>query len=309
MNALEFILLLIALAAVGFGIYVVYGELDRTDYQVVPLDSGPSLTPRQEFSQSKQFYPNLRFKDRVISYSFDPRCTDGKKQQIAEAFVLFEEETIVEFVPTLSEPDLFIACSELAPEPESEGHFVAGEGGPTKILNGSLYTIILEGKISLYEDEECGKPHIAVHELLHVFGFDHNSDPQSILYPTLDCDQVYNEYFFESINDLYEADSLPELVPQNIELEKTGRYIQFTIEVANEGLDIAPNVELTLIVDGAVADTFQLGDIDVGTKKIFRVENFRVARGARTVEFKVDTGNKIRELSEANNNAIFTIEG
>lgn len=308
MRFFDILVLLIGFGALGFAGYTIYGEVDGTNYQVVPMNTAQSQLPQQHYEEAKQFYPNLRFPDKVITYGFDQGCTLDKKEQIARALNIFEERTVVSFIQVDSNPQLFIACSELAPDPEIQGHFVAGEGGPTKILNGTLYTIILEGKISLYEDEDCSNPHIAVHELLHVFGFDHTTDPQSILYPTLSCSQVYNSYFFERINELYAVESLPDLVPQNIELERNGRYIQFTVEVANQGLKNASNVNLTVMADTQVVDSFSLGNIDIGTRKIFKVENLRVPRDTRVIEFIVDRAGSIQELSETNNNAAFNTE-
>lgn len=309
MSLVNTLFTVILLVGVVIGGYLLYHELNASPDKIIQLNepSSPTLpAPTQE--KSKQFYPNLRFKDRVITYKFDPRCTEAKENQMAQTFKLFEDRTVVSFTETSGDPDLYIACSELAPEPEAAGHFVAGEGGPTRILNGTLYTIILESKISLYEEEQCSEPHIAVHELLHVFGFDHNNDRTSILYPTLDCAQVYNSYFFERINELYAADSLPDLVPSNITLSKAGRYIEFTIDVSNQGLDLAKNIQLGLYADNKIVDTFDLGDIDIGTKKVFTVRNLRVTSGASQLEFRVDPENAQSELSESNNNAAFSIE-
>ncbi|MEK6899056.1 MAG: CARDB domain-containing protein [Nanoarchaeota archaeon] len=309
MKIFSTLLFILLLSTIVYGAYFLYGELDRKNYNITPItntqDEIPSIP--QQNSQSKQFYNNMRFTDKQISYYFDERCSEEKINQLEKAFSIFEDETILELSQN-SDGEIYIACSEIAPDPQTEGHFVAGEGGPTKVINGTKYAIILEGKISLFEDEECSRPNIAVHELFHVFGFDHNNDRKSILYPTLDCSQIYNQYLFDRINELYTTPSLPDLRPQNIELEKTGRYLKFSIEVSNDGLKEANQVDLDLFIDNEKTNTFELGDIDIGVKKIFSVENLRVPRGAKKVEFKVDSSSKIPEISDLNNNAEFNIE-
>ena len=71
--------------------------------------------------------------------------------------------------------------------------FIAGEGGPTSITNTSLYNVILKGKILLYKKSECEEPIVELHELLHVFGFDHSQDPNNIMFNLSSCNQEISQ--------------------------------------------------------------------------------------------------------------------
>lgn len=299
------------LGVIAFGSYMLFVELDRTPIELVPIDgsSEESLVPDYTSlpGQSEQFFPKLRFSDRTLRYEFDARCSPEKIESVLEAFSIFESRTVIRFSEG-GNSDIFIACSDLAPPSDNEGHFIAGEGGPTKVLNTSLFTLILESKISLYREDECDDPHIAMHELLHVFGFDHNNNPRSILYPTLDCNQQYDDYFFERLDELYSVDSNPDLFIPEATITQEGRYLSFNISIENQGLALADGVELALIVDSKVIRTFDLGSVAVGTRKLLNVQNQRIPANAQVIVLAVDREDTIVELIETNNEKEFRVK-
>ena len=191
----------------GASLYFLYYNLPGEPEKYLPtksVEDKPSL--QVAYSGSKQFYDNMRFRDKRISYKIEPACSNKKVLEVQEAFSILGSKTILDFYPIFSgstKPEITIFCSEIEPEPENDGYFVAGEGGPTEVINTSIYGVILSGKVSFFREEKCKNPNIALHEILHVLGFDHNNNPNSILYPTLDCKQEIDDSIVKDINILY----------------------------------------------------------------------------------------------------------
>lgn len=251
-------------------------------------------------SRATQFYPLMRFKSSSLTYTFDG-CQETARSDVVRAFALFEENTPLRFSEQSAEGDITVLCERGNQEEHRGRYYVAGEGGPTLVLNTSLFTIIKKGSFTLYEDDECDEPHIAVHEMLHVLGFNHSANPNSILYPRLNCDQVVDEYLFDELNKLYSVPSKAELVIQYVESSKSGIYLSFFIEVENRGLADAEQATLALWNGNRLVDTFDLGSIDSGTIKKLRVQNIAMPFKAQTLTFKIDPDNTISELDENNN--------
>ena len=253
-------------------------------------------------SGSAQFYPNMRYAEKEISYGFEDACSQIKKDNVRTAFDILEGKTSLVFSESSSAQITFV-CSELPPDPKRSAHFVAGEGGPTEIVNTSLFSVIMAGKVSLYKDEQCGQPLISLHEILHALGFDHNKNQRSILYPTLSnsCNQQLDDAIVDKINELYDYESIPDFKIESIDASKGGALFNFQIKVVNRGLASAENVNLKLSSNGKEIETFDLGEMEIGTRKIFNVTSLRVPLRAKSFTFQVDSENEIRELYEDNN--------
>lgn len=319
MKVFDIILLFLLIIVLGVASYFLYLNLPGEKVLLKPIYNGSDNEISHnnenatdgEYTRSKQFYENMRFPDRTISYNIDESCSEIKKNQAIAAFSSLESRTLLIFnnAENSANAQIKVLCSDISPEPEQEGHFVAGEGGPTKIINTSLYSVIFEGKLSLYRDEKCGTPHIALHEILHVLGFDHNNNPGSILYPTLDCSQKLDDYLAEKINELYRAPSLPDLRILDVQATKSGRYLNFDIKVINQGLKDTENVVLEVYADGEFASRFELDALEVGTTKTLNVENSRLpSRNSKEITFFVDKENRIQELNENNNEVQLAVE-
>ncbi len=308
MKVFDVISTLILLILLGVAIYFLYLNLPSEPIKLTNIIS--PITDNQIILQNKeiQFYPNMRYSESRISYEIAGACSNEKVSQVEEVFSILEDRTILEFYSS-GNGEIAVTCSDLAPEPKTEGHFVAGEGGPTEIVNSTLYSVILSGKVALYRDEKCANPNIALHEILHALGFDHNNNQNSILYPTLDCDQEIDSYIIDEINRLYEVESAPDLTISKVEATKGGPYLNFEIEVANQGLKLANNVVLSIYSNGNLEEEFNLDDIDIGTRKILKVENLKISRSANIIKFVVDSQNRIDEISENNNELELVVEG
>ncbi|PIN89925.1 hypothetical protein COU60_02425 [Candidatus Pacearchaeota archaeon CG10_big_fil_rev_8_21_14_0_10_34_76] len=320
MKVLDVIILVVLLGLLGAALYLFYINLPGESIQfIVKNEQNNSKiivgNENVSSSRSKQFYSNMRFPDREITYLVEDECNLDKQRQVLRAFDIIDEMTTLDFRQVLNNPQIIVTCSEIAPEPENKGHFIAGEGGPTQIINTSLYSVILEGKISLFRPEKCERPNIALHEILHVLGFDHNNNPKSILYPTLDCSQQIDNYFIDAINILYDSPGLADLKVSEVNAEKAGRYLDFEIKIINQGLNVAKSSSLRVFADGEIVkfeggkESFDLGEIEIGTTKILTVENARIGRSANEVIFIVDQENNVDELFEDNNEIILDLTG
>ena len=294
MKVVDIIVLLLLLGVLGFGVYVLfqYLPLGGTQHQAF------SVNFSSEISGNYQFYPNMRYPDKSISYTIEDACSEKKKDDVVMAFGILQEKTVLSFYQS-GNGMIRILCSNIAPKPEDEGHFVAGEGGPTEIINTTLYSVILSGKISLYRNEKCPTPNVAIHEILHAFGFDHNNNESSIMYPVTDCSQELDDYIVGEIERLYSADSLPDLLVSKVEANRTGRYLNFEIIVGNYGLKDSVGSSLIISANEENIKEIDLGKVPIGTRKILNVQNLRLPRDSQTVLFQVNTNEE--ELSKENN--------
>src|SRR3989344_3347056 len=300
MKILEVILLIVMLGILITGLYALWVNLPRAPVELESYSADNIQI--QAPDKSYQFYPNMRFRDKKISYGIEEACTQGKRADIIEALQILSQDTILEFYES-SDPEIKYYCSEIAPEPEQANHFVAGEGGPTDIINTSVYSVIYKGKVSLYKPEKCDGPKIAIHETFHALGFDHNNNKLSIMYPVTDCKQEIDQYLIDEINSLYSTPSLPDLGIENLVANKSVRYINFDIVIVNYGLKDTEKAKLILSADGEKVKEFDLNKIGIGTRKLLSVQNIRGPREFSDLVFEVfDTGNQ--EISEENNKVI-----
>jgi len=300
------ILLIVLIGALVFSSYLLYLNLPGEPQKFTFIDD--ELDENIVYGTSQQFYENMRFPDKKITYTLKNECDGEKIINAREAFSILQEKTILEFEETSTNTQILIFCSDISPEPEEEGYFVAGEGGPTEVINTTLYGAILSGKLSLFRDETCSKPNIAIHEILHVLGFEHNNNPDSILYPTLDCEQEVDEYIIEDINNLYSVDGKPDLKIIDVEAVKSGRYLSFDIEIINRGLSDTSNLILSVYADDELAKEFEMDEVGIGIKKTLHVENLAISRFADKVSFVLDEQNTIQEIFEDNNKIELILE-
>ncbi len=303
MRIIESFILLILFMALGFSLYLLWLNWPTETVLYKPVTT-ESFQPKQ-VSVTSQFYPGMRYQSRMISYSVEPTCSEKKKSDAQRAMALLSEKSVLRFYEGFGDAELKILCSELASSPEQEDYFVAGEGGPTDIINTSLYYVIQSGKISLFRSEKCVEPKIALHEMLHALGFDHNQNSLSIMYPVTNCNQELDNFLIRDINRLYEAESIPDLSIIEINVNKTGRYLNFYIEIINRGLKDAEDVVLNISADENEVKEFELDDVGIGVKKSLDVQNLRMPANVKIIRFVVGYGldGAGSELYGGNNNA------
>lgn len=299
MGVLDFLVLMILLLLLVTGLYFLWLNYPSDSQQLEEYKAEVSFDLPQ---LSSQFYPNMRYPDREISYSISKSCSTKRKSDFEDGIKYLEDRTILDFYEVATDAQIEVICSNLAPKPDEEGHFIAGEGGPSYIINSSKFSVITSGRIALYRPETCSEPKVAVHEMLHALGFDHNSNPNSIMYPITDCKQELDPEIINEIRELYSFPSVGDLLIEGITANKTGRYLSFEITVANVGLKEIKNSEMYVYVDGEELDTFDLNDIDLGAKRHLSVTNLRIPRSSEEIRFLVRTTEP--EFTTTNNEAI-----
>ena len=172
--------------------------------------------------EEMQFYDNMRFPSRRISYRiFD--CTLQKEDEMESAFELISNTTILDFYPVQDSEEISITCD--SQNKIEEGLFIAGEGGPTNITVAGEFNAIFHGNILLIRQSNCQRPNVAIHELLHVLGFKHSNNPENIMYYLSRCDQVIGEDTVALINEIYSYPSYPDLVFEEVSAKMEGRFL------------------------------------------------------------------------------------
>ena len=307
MKGLYVLVLLMLVCTLGLGIYVMLGELPFNNKVYTPFSANYSgvlrgATDVNASNQITQFYPNMRFKDKSISYRLESACTQTKWANIERAFSILSERTVLSFYHSTDNPEIRVMCSEVSPEAKEKGHFIAGEGGPSEIINTTNFAVILNGRISLYKDERCDEPHIAIHEILHALGFDHYNSTNSILYPITGCDQKIDGEIIKKINLLYSISPIPDLAITALEANRTGRYLNFNITVSNVGLADSKNAWLDIYIQNRKIANFTLGKLEVGMKKLLFVQNVRLPGDSESIVFSVESDDS-EELDLENNRA------
>jgi hypothetical protein len=281
-------LIIVLLIAIGFLSYIIYlnypGELQKFNITNNPTQLPYIPAP----SEIKQFYPNMRFNHNNISYNFGASCGEDKIKGMEQAFFIIQSETGIISFSKETNPDISISCSP-AEIQKGENTFVAGEGGPRQFVNSTEYPIIISGEIELLgQGLGCKTPIVELHELLHVFGFDHLNDSRYIMYPYADCSQKLNPDYIQYLKELYSIKPLPDLYFDYANVSKSGRYLNFDVVVNNGGMIDEPNATLRVSADNSSVEIFSLGPIGFGGGIRFSIQNLRLpGRNTREIEFYV----------------------
>ena len=252
------------------------------------------------------FYENLRFSSNKISYSIDSMCNENRVSNSREAFDILDKNTILVFNEKSIDGDIKVICSQTYEEPD-EDYFIAGEGGPNFIINATNYYVAINGTIFLYRDGNCDKPVVAIHEILHVLGFTHSTNKKSIMYEVSQCNQKITSEIIDTINTLYSVPSFPDLIISKASADKTGRLLNFEIEILNLGLDFSDSTSVSIFADGKDVATYDIDGLGIGTGRILRVSNLRVPRTIDELSFYVDFESRIFEINEDNNEIVLIL--
>ena len=262
-----------------------------------------------------QFYPNMLFNHKTITYMIEETCEKAKYDNMIQAFSILENETssLIKFQPVHSEPDIFVTCNQSLEDLESKeksSYFIAGEGGAERAISTGEFWVIEKGKILLYypRTKPCLTYHVELHELLHVFGFKHSDNKYSIMYPVSECNQVLSDDIIREILRLYNLPVLADVYITNVSAVKHGIYIDFDIEIKNQGIASAEGVNLVLSSENKQIETFSLKDIGYGEGKILEVENVRIPITLLTLnQITFSVSSESEELSYDNNNVTLSL--
>lgn len=307
MRFISYLLVFLTILVVALSGLVVYesGMLERREFKPFEFSSDYG----DIYENISQFYPNMRYVYSEISYSISNDCSGEKREDIRKALEILAQLTVLRFYQTDDKAEIEYVCSKLAEEPERKNYYIAGEGGPKEIIESGIFNVILSGKVSLYREEKCDTPNVAIHETLHALGFDHNNNPESVMYPVTSCDEEIDDYIINEINYIYSTESLADLVITRISANREGRYISFDIDVVNQGLIRTSPIVLSVYADDELVRTFdQIEGLGIGYKKIITVQNLKIPYNSDSIKFSVKTIDDSNEIDFSNNNAIIRIE-
>jgi hypothetical protein len=272
--------------------YIIYDFLPKKQQTLIIVQRGPDfpiLINETNNTLATQFSQNMRFNHNIITYKIDPNCTKDKEENMLSAFLTISQETkIINFLEELTNPDISISCSEEVIQ-NDEYIYIAGEGGPSKYINNTIYPIILKGRILLYEKSRCKSPIVEMHELLHVFGFDHSKDKTDIMYPTTDCTQELKQRYIQSLIHLYSISPKAELYFEEIiNITKSGKYLNFELTISNKGIINSEEVNLTVYSKNNQISSFSLGKIALGEGQRFTIKNLKLpSSNTNQITFKI----------------------
>ncbi|MBR9704321.1 hypothetical protein GOV12_02835 [Candidatus Pacearchaeota archaeon] len=230
----------------------------------------------KEFDQNEsdlQIYKNMRFNKRLISFNIDNTCNDFQKNRINNSFNIITNETrTLWFYNVTKNEDIFITCNES--ENISEGYVKVGEGGAYSVIYTGDYHVINKGKITLFNKSEfCDYPNTIMHELLHVFGFKHLVNNNSIMHNVSNCNQKLDSNIIKELIKLYNIQEVPDLSFEDVNFQKNSRYLNFEAVVLNRGLREGNNITLDVSLSNKKIKIIDLGSIKPGEGKTIKVEN------------------------------------
>ncbi len=247
--------------------------------------------------QEMQFYQNMRFPNPEISYKISD-CTLQKEDEMEEAFDIVSNLTLLDFYVVDNNEEISVTCDSGAKI--EGGLFIAGEGGPTNITRAGEFNVIFHGKILLIRESNCERPNIAIHELLHVLGFNHSANPKNIMYYISKCNQVIGDDTIDLINDLYSYPSYPDLAFENVSAQMKGKFLDVNVSVRNNGLKDTGTAKIIIYADGRKIKEIEFEPLQVGYGRMMVLVNIWVPQiVVNELEFYIDySGN---ELDKENN--------
>ncbi len=270
----------------GFYVYILYGGFYSEPQNLSIIFKQELPRAINTSSELVQFVPNMRFAENTLSYSFEQGCNPERILSTNRAFSIISNKTkVLSFYQILEggQSDILIKCSDHIKESNSSDPtrktFIAGEGGPTKFMSLEPYSLIIQGEIELYSskyNKKCNEPLVEIHELLHVFGYNHIDNKYSILYPYLSCDQTIGGEIITDMQRLYKEPAKAELAIENISALKSGRYLNFYIEIKNTGLINATGVYLEVISENKIIKNFSIEDLSPGLMRSLELKNLQL---------------------------------
>jgi len=284
------------------GLLLFYWFLPTGEIEFISAPANPNFSISG--SVGTQFYENMRFPDPVISYRILD-CPLQRTNDMDGAFEILSNLTSLSFNPVAANEEISIICQEAAKI--KEGIFIAGEGGPTNITKAGSFNVIIQGQILLLKDSDCTRPNIAIHETLHVLGFDHSVNKNNIMYNITNCDQTIGEDLINLINELYSVDSLPDLSFEDVTANIDGRYLNTNISIRNQGLRDAGESKLVIYVDGKSIKEVDITSLRIGYGRTISLSNLRISKlSVDEIEYSIETD--FSELDKKNNRISLNIK-
>jgi len=135
-----------------------------------------------------------------VSESERVNCQDYQIDRMREAFGVINNETdgFLFFEEVEDNGDIVINCNALKAD---DIFIISGHGVYT-----SRGYVIEKGELNFYTHINCGSwPDVEIHEILHVFGFNHADDKDSIMNPEqVRCDLgMIDDEIIKELRDIY----------------------------------------------------------------------------------------------------------
>jgi hypothetical protein len=292
-----FIVLLIAMILVFYWLVPL-----NVEFITGNINSNFSVNPGLE---KMQFYPDMRFPTSNLSYRIYSNCPSEKSSEMKNAFDVLSRLTPLRFYPVDSNEEVSITCSNEI-KPEGGDLFIAGEGGPTKIIAGDKFNVIFQGEILLLFSSSCSIPVVPIHELLHVLGFQHSMNPRNIMYNVTSCVQDIGDDTITLLNELYSYPSLPDMEFGNSSARMHGRYIDLNMTVINDGLADSQPFTVDIYADNSLIKEINMDPIKIGEGEEVAFTNIFVAR-VSVSQLKMNINYNFDELEKDNNQIILNV--
>lgn len=264
--------------------------------------NGNSNFNMYSFDSKMQFYENMRFPHKEISYKIYD-CPLQKNRDMLNALDLISNETILKFSLASGKEDITISCDNK--NRIEEGMFIAGEGGPTNITMTSNFNVISSGNIILLKESKCPRPNVALHELLHVLGFNHSENKNNIMYPITDCKKELGD-IPTLINEIYSVPSYSDLAIEKASVLMSGKYLDINMSIRNHGLIESGNTEIIISSGNTIIKKINLDPLGIGYGVETVLVNVWVPKlNIEEIEFLINSS--FNELDKKNNKRILKI--
>ena len=277
-----------------------------TPFNIIHFVSSPknSNFSLADGSVEMQFYPNMRFPSNDISYKISD-CNLQKENDMQYAFENMANITLLRFYPVLTNEEISITCQEK--NRYDNGMFVAGEGGPINITVARNFDIITKGEILLIKNSNCPNPNVATHELLHVLGFKHSTNPNNIMYNVTDCGQTISNDVIQLINELYSTPSYPDLILENVSGIMKGRFLEINFSVMNGGFRDSAEFNVTIYAGDKLVEKVDLQALQIGYGRFISMENIWVPQ-MNVNKITINADSYFEEITKENNKVILEIK-
>ena len=305
---LSIILFVLLILIVGYLLFYITGMKESSQKlffisnQTIKDNNTPIFNSdiSDEYPEGILFYPKMRFSTNHITYTIDESCPETRVKNAQEAFAILENETILNFEELSKGGQTLVSCSDDIPFID-DTLFIAGEGGPV-IINSSNRVIITNGSVLLYEDSKCSKPIVAIHEILHVIGFQHSSNEESIMYNMSDCNQKITSEIVNKIEELYQEESLADLFFKNISAVKHANYLDIEFTVSNSGFKKSEKTNVQILGENdKVTTDYDIEELNLGEGLIINFKNIKIGYSTKEIKLVIDSFDKVKELNEQNN--------
>jgi len=290
----KFILTLIFIFALISMLIFYFIPFNIIHFVSTPKNSNFSLV---EGNTEMQFYPNMRFPSNYISYRiFD--CVLQKENDMQSAFENMANITMLRFYPVLTNEEISITCQEK--NRYDNGMFVAGEGGPINITVARNFDIITRGEILLIKNSNCPKPNVATHELLHVLGFKHSTNPSNIMYNVTECNQMISEDVIHLIDELYSTPSYSDLILENVSAIMKGRFLNINFSVMNGGFKDSVEFNVGIYAEDNLVGKVDVQPLQIGYGRFISMENIWIPQ-INVNEITININSNFDEITKENN--------